>query len=141
MTGQPLVDQAKEAGTQELTVTGDLADEIGSEDSASIIGDLKKILQETEELTDDELRAEVRRIAASYHVTLTDAQVEQLLDLCRTLQKLDDFELKEKVEDVQDTLQKVSEAKSQLERFLDRARSIFDALGGFFDRIRKFLDR
>ena len=41
VTGVTLDEQAKHAGTQELTVTGGLAEEIGSSDSASIVGELK----------------------------------------------------------------------------------------------------
>ncbi len=141
MTGQSLVEEAKEAGTQELTVTGDLADEIGTEDSTSIVNDLKQILNETEGMTDEEIRSRVREIADSYSVHLTDAQIQQLVDLTRTLEKLDDFQLKEKVENVQDTLQKVSEAKTQIRRFIERIRNAFSAMREFFDKINGLLDK
>ena len=55
MTGETLNTEAKTAGTQELTITGELADELGSDDSAqSIIGELKAMLSETAGMTDDE---------------------------------------------------------------------------------------
>ena len=135
MTGQKLVEQAKEAGTQELTVVGDLAEEIGSEESASIVGELKQILNETAEMTDEEIRLRISEIAKSYNVSLTDAQLQQLVDLCRTLEKIENLRLKDRVEDVQDTLQKVSEAKNSFARFVERLRNIFDAVRSFFDRV------
>ena len=134
-TGQKLVEQAKEAGTQELTVVGDLAEEIGSEESASIVGELKQILNETAEMTDEEIRLRISEIAKSYNVSLTDAQLQQLVDLCRTLEKIENLRLKDRVEDVQDTLQKVSEAKNSFARFVERLRNIFDAVRSFFDRV------
>ena len=135
MIGQKLVEQAKEAGTQELTVVGDLAEEIGSEESASIVGELKQILNETAEMTDEEIRLRISEIAKSYNVSLTDAQLQQLVDLCRTLEKIENLRLKDRVEDVQDTLQKVSEAKNSFARFVERLRNIFDAVRSFFDRV------
>ena len=135
MTGQKLVEQAKEAGTQELTVVGDLAEEIGSEESASIVGELKQILNETAEMTDEEIRLRISEIATSYNVSLTDAQLQQLVDLCRTLEKIENLRLKDRVEDVQDTLQKVSDAKNSFARFVERLRNIFDAVRSFFDRV------
>ena len=52
MTGVKLDDTAKLVGTQELTVTGDLAQEIGSMDSTSIVSELKLMLNETKNMSD-----------------------------------------------------------------------------------------
>ena len=52
ITGQALNSQAKDAGTQELTVTGELAKDIGSSDSSSIVQELKLMLSETQKMSD-----------------------------------------------------------------------------------------
>ena len=57
MTGQKLDAAAKDVSTQELTITGELANEIGSEDSTSIVNDLKLMLNETDNMSDEELRS------------------------------------------------------------------------------------
>ena len=142
MTGEPLTGEAKTAGTQELTVTGDLADEIGSEDSArSIVEELKAVLNETAGMSDDEIRAEIRRIADEHSVRLTDAQVQQLLDLCRTLEKLDPDQLSQQVEDVQNTLEKVEEAKDRATGFFRTLKNAYEAVRSFFDRLAELAGR
>ena len=72
MTGQKLDDIAKLVSTQELTITGELAEEIGSMDSASIVSDLKLMLDETRNMSDEEIIREVELIAQQYNVKLTN---------------------------------------------------------------------
>ncbi len=141
MTGQKLDDIAKLVSTQELTITGELADEIGNMDSTSIVNELKMMLDETVNMTDDEIRQTIREIAKRYNVSLTDTQVEQLLGLCRSLEKLNPEQLKERVEDVQDTLRKVSEAKTQVVGFVQTVKRVIDSIKDFFARIADLLNR
>lgn len=82
MTGKKLDDVAKLVSTQELTITGELANEIGTMDSTSIVNDLKLMLDETKNMTDDQIKQEIIEIAKQYNVTLTDAQINQLITLC-----------------------------------------------------------
>ena len=135
MTGQKLDDLAKLISTQELTITGELADEIGNMDSTSIVNELKMMLDETVNMTDDEIRQTIREIAKRYNVKLTDTQVEQLLQLCRSLEKLNPDQLKERVEDVQETLRRVSDAKTQVVGFVQTIKKVIDSVKSFFERI------
>lgn len=134
MAGQNLDEQAKDAGTQEMTVTGELAEDIGADDSASIISELKGMLNETANMTDDEIRETIRDIAARHKVRLTDAQVEQLLDLSRTLEKLDPEALKKRVENAKETIQKVEDTKDQVVGFAESVKQLIDTLEDFMDR-------
>ena len=140
MTGQKLDTAVKDMGTQELTVTGALANEIGSAASTSIVNELKNMLGQTVNMSDEELRAAIRQIAAGYGAALTDAQVQQLLELCRSLEKLDPDSLTEKVGEIQNTLEKVSEAKDQVVGFVEKARQVIDAVKDFFARISSLFD-
>ena len=139
MTGMKLDDLAKLVSTQELTITGELADEIGSMDSTSIVNDLKLMLNETEQMTDDEIRKEIVAIAGEYNVKLTDTQIRQLIDLCRSLEGLDANELTKRVEDVQSTLKKVSDAKTQVVGFVETVKKVVTSIKSFFDTIGKIL--
>lgn len=141
MTGQNLDDQAKLASTQELTVTGELAQEIGSTDSTSIVQELKLILSETEKMTDEQIREEIVNIASRYHVSLTETQIKQLISLCRSLEGLDSASLKSTVEGVQSTFDKVSNAKSQVVGFIDTVKNVIASLQSFIERIQSILDK
>lgn len=139
MTGQKLDDIAKLVSTQELTITGSLAQEIGSMDSTSIVGDLKMMLDETKNMTDDEIRSQIIEIAGRYNVTLTNTQINQLISLCRSLEGMDGEQLKSRVEDVQKTLNKVSNAKTQVVGFVQTVKKVVTSVASFFDRIKDII--
>ena len=141
MTGKKLDDLAKLVSTQELTITGELAAEIGSMDSTAIVNELKMMLDVTQTMSDDEIRAEIREIASRYNVNLTNTQVEQLLSLCRSLEGLDAESLKARVQDVQNTLQKVSDAKTKVVGFVQGVKKVVDSVSGFFDKIKDIMAR
>ena len=141
MTGKKLDDLAKLVSTQELTVTGELAAQIGAMDSTAIVNELKLMLDVTQTMSDDEIRAEIREIASRYNVNLTNTQVEQLLSLCRSLEGLDAESLKARVQDVQNTLQKVSDAKTKVVGFVQGVKKVVDSVSGFFDKIKDIMAR
>ena len=135
MTGKKLDDLAKAVSTQELTITGELANEIGEMDSTSIVNDLKMMLDETAQMTDQEIREQIIQIAATYNVNLTDNQINQLISLCRSLEGLDADALKSRVEEVQNTLKKVSEAKTQVIGFVEQVKKVVTSIKSFFEKI------
>ena len=142
MTGETLNTEAKTAGTQELTITGELADELGSDDSAqSIIGELKAMLSETAGMTDDEIRETIRGIADEHNVRLTETQVQQLLDLCRALEKLDPERLSQSAEDAKNTLQKMEDAKEKVGGFLQTVKRAFESVKSLFEKLAELTGR
>ena len=139
MTGKKLDDLAKLISTQELTITGNLASEIGSMDSTGIVNDLKLMLDETKQMSDEELRQTILEIAGEYNVKLSDKQISQLIGLCRSLETLDTEALRYNVEYVQGTLNKVSGAKMATTGFLGTVGVVIESVSSFFERIGRFL--
>lgn len=131
ITGEKLDEVAKLAGTQELVVTAELADQIGSYDAVVIVNELKTMLAQTVNMTDDEVRAEIDYIAKQYDITLSDGQKDQLVSLCRSLEKLNPEELKAKVENLQDTIVKLSKAKETVANVTESVKNFFTAIGNF----------
>jgi len=138
ITGEPLDDLAKLLGTQELVVTADIAAAVGSFDAAQIVNDLKKVLTETVEISDTELRENIIEIANDYNVNLTDSQISQLITLCRSLEGLSTDELQKKVEYVQNTVKKLAEAGKTVSVIVAKVKEIFDAIAEFFSKIVAF---
>ena len=132
ITGQKLVENAKLVGTQELAVTSDLANEIGSYDSTSIVNDLKGMLNETKDMSDSQLRDEIGKIAKEYKTTLTDKQTDQLVSLCRSMEKMDTGELMQRVDDVKNTVKKMAEAKTKAMGFIEKVKNVITSIGDFF---------
>ena len=140
MTGQKLDTAAKDVSTRELTVTGELANEIGSSDSTSIVNELKQILNETVSMSDEELHARIRKIASGYGVNLTESQVRRLAELCRSMEKLNPDALTQRADEIQSTLEKVSEAKDQVVGFMQTMKQFFQSIRDFFDRVASLFD-
>lgn len=132
ITGQALDESAKETAVEELVVTSELADEIGSADAAEIVNELKKILDQTADMTDDELAEEIKSIAANIDVTVTEDQIQQLISLVRQLEQLDTSELIDKVQSIQDAVEKMSDVGSSVSGFFGSIAGFFKSIGAFF---------
>ncbi len=120
---------------------GGLSLDIGSEESLSIVNDLKLMLDEIKNMSDEEIRATVLEIADRYKVRLTDTQVQQLISLCRSLESLDPAQLRQRIDQVQDSLKNLSEVKTKLESFVESVKNFMESVSSFFDSIRAVLDR
>ncbi|MDR1619796.1 MAG: DUF1002 domain-containing protein, partial [Clostridiales bacterium] len=131
ITGKQLADLAKAVGVEELIVTGELAAFIGTEEAAALINELKKILDQTQNMTDDEVRAEIKNIADAYTITLTTSQLEQVLSLCRKLEKLNVDEIKKLAE----SLVTAQKATTALSNFAQGVKNFFASIGDFFARL------
>ena len=135
ITGTTLSEIAKTIGVEELVTTGELAEYIGSEEATQIVNELKNILDQTQNMTDDEVRAEIKGIAEAYNVSITDAQVDQLLNLCRSLEKLDIAQLQDKLVSLTKTLEGAKKVESKLTEFSNSIKTFFEKVADFFARL------
>ena len=140
LSGVPLDATARELGTRELTMTGDLGSAIGREDSSGIIGDLKQILNETAKMTDQQLRRRIEQIAGEHNVKLTERQIQQLITLCRSLEKLGVSSFPTSREELQDTWEKVTETKDKVVGFFQSLRDTWESVRNFMDKVSNFID-
>ncbi len=132
ITGVQLQSEAKTAATDELVITAELADQINDIDAVAIVGDLKLILDETQNMSDDELRSQITTIASQYGYSLNEDTVSQLVRLCRTLEGLDAGQLQEKVEQFKSTLSSVTQYAQQLQGMGAKISAFFDGIADFF---------
>ena len=135
VTGNMLPRLAKEIGAEELVLTGDLSKYIGTDEAAQMISELKGILDETKEMNDEEVRAEIRNLAAAYSVEITDSQVNQILKLCRKLEGLDEAELQEELSGLATTADRVTKVQKTVSKVFERVTGFFDSVGGFFSKL------
>ena len=103
VTGEKLDESAKKAAANELFITGALAETIGSTDATLLVNELKGILDQTQNMTDDEVHKEIHSLAKSLGIQVTDSQIEQLVGLCRELEGLDTQQLQEHLESIAGT--------------------------------------
>ena len=137
ITGVALDQTAKEAAAEELVVTGELAESIGSENATELINELKKILDQTKQMTDEELRAEILKIAAAKNIELTEDQIRQIISLCRTLEQIDASQWADKLSQLGAAMKTVQEAGAGVSSFFESVGDFFVSVGDFFVGIFK----
>lgn len=165
MTGTKLDEEAKAAAADELVVTAELADElteailkgevssdainqaiengdaqrvaeeISSADAVSIVNELKLILDQTEGMTDDELRTEIVSIASKYGYTLDDATIARLIELVRSMEGLSIADLTEKVKQFQQSVEKLRDTVETVQEYADQAVGFGQKVAAFFRSI------
>ena len=135
ITGEPLSDEAKLASTQELVITAEIADQVGSYDAVLIVNELKKILSETVNMTDAQVREEIKSIASANGISVSDAVIDQLVKLCRSLEGLDDAALQKRVEEAQTAIQNLAKAQSTMSKVGEAISSFFKSIGNFFTNL------
>jgi len=138
ITGETLSEMAKDVGTQELIVSAELADEIAGvsdEQIAYLMNELKVILDETQNMTDDELRNEIDKISESANVKLNDEQKDKVVSLVRSLEKLSVEDLIAKAKGIQDSVVKMQEAAEKASGFISKVVKFFSSIASFFSRL------
>ena len=83
-----------------------------------------------------EIMAEMKKIAEEYDVTLTDGQIDSLISLCRSMEKLDTAALKEKVEQVQQYLKDIVSKQGEIKQFLS---NVADTVTEFVNKVVDFI--
>lgn len=141
ITGDELNADAKIVSTEELTLTGELADLIGSENAAAVISELKEILDETGKMSDEELKAAVKQIAAEYDLVLTDSEMNRIIRWCRRLENLNMDSIVEQVGQIQETVSKVSRAKDKVVNFVTKVHNFFVTLSGYVKTIKSWFGK
>lgn len=139
ITGVELDQTAKEAAAEELVITGELAESIGDDNATELINELKKILDQTKEMTDEELKAEILNIAAVKNIQLTEEEILQIISLCRTLEKIDASEWVEKLTQLGSAMKAAQEAGENVSSFFASVgeffSGVFKSIGDFFSNL------
>lgn len=135
ITGTTLSQLAKSVGAEELVVTGELAEYIGSDDATAIINELKGMLDQTQGMSDQQVREEIATIAKAYNVTVTDGQIDQVLSLVRKLEGLDTEQLQEQLVSLAKTAQTVGKASETVSKVFESVTGFFASIGNFFAKL------
>lgn len=131
ITGEELDEESKQVATEELVTTGDLADDIGGEEAAALVNELKLIMDQLKDMSDDEVREEIKEIAIRLDISLAVDQIEQLLRLVRSLENVNLDKLTSALENVANALESVGSAGG----FWDAVVGFFTKIGNFFSNL------
>lgn len=119
-------EEVKQAANQEMVETAKLGDAIGEKNAAALIAKVKEEIAKNKPKNDAELRSIIEQAAKELNITLTDEQMQRLMDLFNKLKGLDiDWN------QVSDQLNK---AKDRISKFLqsEEGQSFLEKLKQFF---------
>ncbi|WML53943.1 DUF1002 domain-containing protein [Neobacillus sp. PS3-12] len=119
-------EDVKQAANQEMVTTAKLGDAIGDKNAAALIAKIKDEIAKNKPNNDQELRAIIENAAKELGITLTEAQIQSLMDLFNKLKNLNI-----NWNQVSDQLHK---AQDQVTKFLssDQGQSFLEKLKQFF---------
>lgn len=83
-------------GGQTSELAPELRETLKDVDTEELLNDLAELVGDTKDLDDAALRARIEEVSAQHGIHLVESQVQQLMKLCRVLEKLDAAELRER---------------------------------------------
>lgn len=124
-SGSEISDDKKEAANDELYVTGDVGDQIGQDEAANLMNDIKKEVIKEKPKTDDDVDKVVDDVLNEYNYKLDEDTINKIKDL---MKKINDLDLN------------YSSLKSQLNSISDKLKDKVDTadMKGFFDKLCDF---
>ena len=139
-TGEPLDETKKEIASEELIITGDLADEIGGESgqdkATGIINDIKTEIIKNNTSDTIQIADTINNITNNYNVTLTPEQEQQIKDLMKKIanQDYDYNSIKNALNSVKDNVNENLSAMGE-----NPNSGLFDSIKGWFNGISNWV--
>ena len=127
ITGEEIDEQTKEVATEELVTTGELADDIGSEEASALVNEIKMKADEFAGMDDEQVKTEIKDIAVNLNINLNDEQLGKLLSLVRSFENID-------LTGVENTLKDISNKFDEL--FGDQESGFWASIKNFFVAIK-----
>lgn len=118
-------EDVKQAANEEMVETAKLGDSIGAENAAALIAKVKEEIAKNKPKNDAELRSIIEQAAKDLNVTLSDAELNSLIDF---FNKLIDLNI-----DWNQVSDQLNKAKDQISKFLHS-----DEGQGFLEKLKQF---
>ena len=130
MTGKKISEKSKDAATDELITTGEVAENIGSDDAEKLIADVKQKVAEDNLSSPSEIKQAIEESANDLNISLSDADKEKIQNLMDKISDLDlnVSQLKEQAKDLYDKLNN----SGILEKIAAFFRSVVKWIGNLF---------
>lgn len=139
MTGQEISQESMDAATNELVLTGELADELGDAGKTEqLIAMVKQAMIENDLTSEKDIKNAVKEASEALELNLSDDEIEKIVKLMDKINKLDidPNALKEQAQDIYDSIHdKLNNLNIDKDGFFQK---VGDAIGGFFSSIIDF---
>lgn len=127
MTGEGIDSNSADAATNELVLTGELADTIGKEEAAEFVALIKDKVVSGKLASEEDILAAIDEAAKEMNIEITEEEKQQLMTLMKKISELDlDLgKLKDQAKGIYDKIK-------GLDIDTEEAKGVFDGIGKFF---------
>lgn len=136
MTGEDISSESKDAATNELVVTSELADQLNDSDKAEqFLALIKEKVLSDDAKSKDDINSIIDECSKDLDVNITDDQKAQIAELMQKINKLDlnVNDLKEQASKIYDKLSEMDiDTQGIFEKIKTALTAIFSALSGLF---------
>lgn len=136
-SGEHLDDDAKKVANEELVITGDLGEEVGQKEAATLIKEVKEEVVVKKPKDENDIVSIIKDVASQLEIELTDEQIAQIVELMKKISQLN-----LNVETITKQLDKigvnVEDIKKTVKENQGIIQKILDAINEFFSWVRSF---
>ncbi len=104
-------------------------------DTEAIAAELRTLLDMTQLMTDEQLRAQITALAAAYGYSFTDAELDAIVRIIRSFEPFATAELQVKLEQMRGSVLAVEEVRDSLETLGDRLQDLLQKIVALFRSI------
>lgn len=128
VTGEKISEKSKDAATQELVVTGKVAEKIGDSEAAEkLMAKLKEIVVKKDLSDEEDIQDVIKECEDEMDITLSEEEKDQIVSL---MKKIDDLDL-----DMDQLKEQAKKIYNKLEDIEINNQGFFEAILGFFHKI------
>lgn len=124
-TNTVIPEDVKQAANEEMVETANLGEDIGTEEATALMAKIKEKVAENQPANDEELKTIIDDAANDLNITLTEQQMQSLMDFFNKLKELDI--------DWNQVGDQLNDAKNKLTTYLESEEG-----QGFLDKVKEF---
>jgi uncharacterized protein YpuA (DUF1002 family) len=131
-TGEKIDKEALQTANEELVVTGELGQNIGKDEAAAVINQIKEEVVKQGAKSEDEIKQIIINISNEYNINLTPDQIAQILGLMKNISGLN-LDLGQLQGQLQNISSKIEETLGNVD--VEQAQGFFNSLIDFIQNI------
>ena len=130
ISGDELDEEAKKIANEELVTTGELGEDIGKDEAAALIKEIKERIIRERIKNPEDIKRIILEIAKELNIQLTEEQINQIIELMKKISKLD-----LDIDKITSQLKKITEGLDSIRKTVEENKGIlqriWEAIQGF----------
>jgi uncharacterized protein YpuA (DUF1002 family) len=131
VSGEELDEEAKKIANEELVTTGDLGEDIGKDEAAALIKEIKERIVRERIKDPEDIKRIILEIAKELNIQLTEEQINQIIELMKKISQLD-----LDIDKITNQLEKITKSLDSIRKTVEENKGILQRI---WEGIQSFL--